>query len=170
MCLAAAGHQAGWSDGWHCCAVIIRLFADLCHIPLQLPRCERTARSGSCCEALPPIHPKHAAAAREGPSVTLFVVAEEDDEEDVGSEAQLNPESLVAELDRIESVDALAEQEIQGRQREMQPPGSSGASPQDQDATLQGTSSPESSIHMDISSAIESTLTANNLREPDSDN
>ena len=98
------------------------------------------------------------------------MVVEEDDEEDVGSEAQLNPESLVAELDRIESVDALAEQEIQGRQREMQPPGSSGASPEDQDAALQGTSSPESSIHMDISSAIESTLTANNLREPDSDN
>ena len=98
------------------------------------------------------------------------MVAEEDDAEDGGAEAQLNPESLVAELDRIESADALAQRELQGSQRETQPPGSSDVSPHDQDAALQGTSSPESSIHMDISSAIESTLTANNLREPDSDN
>ena len=112
-------------------------------------------------------HAKHAAATREGPSDTVFTSAEA---EDAGAEAELNPESLVAELDRIESADALAEREIQGSQHETQPPGSSDASPLDQDAALQGTSSPESSIHMDISSAIESTLTTNNLREPDSDN
>ena len=117
-----------------------------------------------------PTHVKHAALSRQVPSNSLFMVAEEDDAEDGGAEAQLNPESLVAELDRIESADALAQRELQGSQRETQPPGSSDVSPHDQDAALQGTSSPESSIHMDISSAIESTLTANNLREPDSDN